>query len=263
MRNKLERWLDRFAVPHLTVLFTVLLTITYGLRLLWPGTADAPSPIWSLVFSRDAILAGEIWRVVTFMFVAPGWHPIFAAFGLYLFYLMGTALEHEWGEARFNLFVLVGFFATVLVGFLGPYGIATNQFLLGSVFLAFAYLYPDFEIMLFFLLPVKIKWLALLTWLGYGYSLITGGWTERFLVLAAVANFFLFFGRQIVQGAQAAKRRMEFKAHNLADNAEPFHACAECGISETTHPDAEFRVCDECSAGQEYCLDHVDQHQHR
>ncbi len=196
------------------------------------------------------------------MFVAPAWHPIFAAFGLYLFYLMGTALEHEWGEARYNLFILIGYLATLLVGFLGPYGVATNQFLLGSVFLAFAYRYPDFEIMLFFLLPVKIKWLALLTWLMYGYTLLVGGWTERFLVLAAVANFLLFFGREIVHGAHAAKRRMAFKAANLATDAEPFHACAKCGISDSTHPDAEFRVCDECSADREYCLDHIDDHDH-
>ena len=81
--------------------------------------------------------------------------------------------------------------------FLVPYGYATNQFMLGSVFLAFAYLYPDFQLYIFFILPVRIKWLALLTWLFYGWTMITGDWMSRAMATAAVANFLLFFGRDI------------------------------------------------------------------
>ena len=83
---------------------------------------------------------------------------VFTAFGWYIFYLMSGALENYWGAFRFNLFLLLSFVLTVALSFLAPLHGVTNLFILGSVFLAFAYLNPDFELLLFFILPVKIKW---------------------------------------------------------------------------------------------------------
>ncbi len=257
MLDKLERRLGHWAVPNLTLIMTGALGVTFGMQLLWPGTQ------WHLVFSRATILDGELWRLVTFLILAPPWHPLFAAFSLYLFYLMGTALEHEWGAFRFNLFILVGYLATVLAGFLLPGGLATNTFLLGSVFLAFAHLFPDFTLHLFFILPVKIKWLALLTWLLYGWTLLTGSGMERALVLAAVANFLLFFGRDIVLTMKSAKRRMEHQARLVRDEAVPFHRCTTCGATEKTHPHIAFYVCEECRGDHEYCEQHIREHPHR
>ena len=256
MIKKLERYFGRFAIPHLTLILTCALAVSFAASLLWPGINQM------LVLAPALVLQGEIWRLVTFMFVSPGWHPLFAAFALYLFFLMGNALEGEWGEFRFNLFVFVGYVATLIAAWVAPGGVATNAFILGSVFLAFAYLYPDFVIYLFFILPVKIKWLALITWLGYGYTLLFGTWMERFLIVAAVGNFLLFFGKDIALSAKSAKRRMEHQTKFIASGPPTFHHCAACGATEQSHPDFEFRVCDECPSGHEYCATHLDDHKH-
>jgi hypothetical protein len=91
-----------------------------------------------------------------------------------------------------------------------------TAFLYGSVFLAFAFLNPDFELYLMFILPVKIKWLALLTWLGYGATVLVGSWTDRLLVLASVVNFLLFFAREILDKFKTGRRRMAFQAKQFA-----------------------------------------------
>ena len=111
-----------------------------------------------------------------FLFDPPLQNPLFAFFAWYLFYLMGTALEEHWGAFRYNIFLLIGYLMTVAVSFLIPALPVTNAYIGGSVFLAFAFLYPDFILQIFFVLPVRIQWLALITWLYYGYLLLFGGW---------------------------------------------------------------------------------------
>ena len=98
--------------------------------------------------------------MLTFVGEPPTTNLLFAFFFWYLFYLMGTVLESTWGAFRYNVYLLVGWAATVAVAFLQPNAPASISFLQASVFLAFAYLYPDFQILLFFILPVKVKWLA-------------------------------------------------------------------------------------------------------
>jgi hypothetical protein len=197
------------------------------------------------------------------MLMPPSWSPIWVVFALYLFYLMGNALESEWGEFRYNFFILVGWFATVAVSFIYPGNFSTNSYVLGSVFLAFAYLYPDFVIHLFFILPIKIKWLALIAWAGYGLTLIMGGWLDRLLVGAAILNFLLFFGKDILLTMKSRKRRMEFDARKLRDDSLPFHSCTVCGITDKQAPDMDFRVCAECSGDHEYCAKHIHAHPHK
>ena len=106
------------------------------------------------------VLHGEVWRLVTFLCEPPTNNLVFAFFFWYLFFLMGTALESTWGVFRYNVYLLVGWAATVAVSFIQPEAPASAGFLQGSVFLAFAYLYPNFQLLLFFILPVKVKWLA-------------------------------------------------------------------------------------------------------
>jgi hypothetical protein len=139
---------------------------------------------------------------------------------------------------------------------------ATNAFVMGSVFLAFAHLYPDFQILLFFLLPIRIKWLALLMWLGYAWVLLFGSWPGRLLVLASVANFLLFFGQGLWLTMRSANRRMLLQARSLAQPDKPFHTCAACGITDRTHPHAEFRYCPQCAGTPGYCIEHIANHTH-
>ena len=139
---------------------------------------------------------------------------------------------------------------------------ATNVFIGGSVFLAFAFLYPDFVLYIFFIIPVKIKWLALLTWLGYAYEILVGSWDIRLLVLASISKFFLFFGKDIIWRMKSGKRIMATQAREISGKREAFHRCATCGITDISHPAMEFRYCTECG-GLGYCKDHIMNHEHK
>jgi hypothetical protein len=209
------------------------------------------------------VLSGEVWRLATFLAVPPFDNIVGLIFSWYLFYLMGTALERTWGTFRYNAFLLVGYLATVGVAFLVPDQPASNGPLLGSVFLAFAYLYPDFEIYIFFLIPVKIKWLALIAWIGYGFELVFGEWLTRLLVLAAVGNFLLFFGKDIVERIHIGRRRMATQAARLAVRQPAYHhRCVVCGITDRSHPQMDFRYCSKCTGALGYCTDHLRAHEH-
>src|SRR5690606_287470 len=133
-------------------------------------------------------------RVFTFIFVAPNAHWIFIAFLLYFLYFAGSALEAHWGTVRYNLFLWSGFLLTVALACFAPYNVASNVFIGGSIFLAFAHLNPEFTMYVFLVLPVKLKWLALVAWVFYGYTFITGGMATKLGVIAAVGNFLIFFG---------------------------------------------------------------------
>ena len=126
----------------------------------------------------------------------------------------------------------------------------------GSVFLAFAFLNPNFELMLFFILPVKIKWFALIQGVMYAYTMIAGSWPVRLTVLASLGNFLLFFAGEIVDRLRTGRRRMEHQARVTAARSaerEPRHRCVVCGKTELTHPLEDFRYGDD---DQCYCSEH-------
>lgn len=256
--DKAERWVRPFAVPNVTVYLIVGQTIVWALALSKPEILDAVA----LVPAR--VLQGEVWRLVTFIFDPPVTNAIFAFFAWYLFYLMGDALEHQWGVARYNLFLLIAYLATLLASFLTPQAMSTNAYIGGSVFLAFAYLFPDFQILLFFILPVKVKWLALITWIGYFLRFAFGPtWTDRFLVLAAVLNFLLFFGRDIFMTMRAGRYRMKRQVQQIKQQGQPVHCCVVCGVTDKSSPDMDFRYCSKCADSPCYCRDHIRDHEHR
>ena len=159
-------------------------------------------------FSRSLILQGQVWRVITFLFEPEG-SPIFMVLTLYLYWLMGTTLEREWGYVKFNLFYFCGVLLTVISGFIT--GGAVNHFLNMSLFFAFAILNPDFQLMLFFVLPVKIKWLAIADAVYFLYMFVVGGWVIRGCILACAVTLFIFFGGDIAESIKRAKRRAEWK----------------------------------------------------
>ena len=254
--DKLERRFRRFAIPNLTSLLVIAQCV--GFVTFW-GMRDQYDKI-PLEMSR--VVQGEVWRLGTFFFMPVTEHPLFFFFGIYLFYLMGSTLEANWGDFRYNLYVAIATLATYAVGCAYPDQTLTNVFIGGSVFLAFAYLYPGFVIVLFFVLPVQIKWLALLTWITYFYTLAFGLWPAKAMVLASICNFLLFFGHEIFWRARHHKRRMEWDARRLAKPDKPFHNCAICGANERTHPKMDFRYCTKCEGSYEYCSDHLRTHEH-
>ena len=238
--DRLERRFRRYAVPNLTVILIAGQVALYALG------SPRPDLLERIAFIPARFLDGEIWRILTFVFDPPISNLFFAFFFWYLFYLMGTTLEHTWGTFRYNVFLLVGYVATVAAAFLMPQMPASVGFLQGSVFLAFAYLYPDFQLLLFFLLPVKVKWLALLQWIGYFLTIAFAPWIMKLMATAAVVNFFVFFGKDIALRVRSGKRRMESQASRIKARSTPRHRCAVCGITNLTHPDMDFRYCSEC-----------------
>jgi hypothetical protein len=217
-----------------------------------------------------AVQAGEFWRLGTFLLVPPVTtltltSALFLAFGWYLFYLMGSALEQHWGALRFNGFILLGWLLTVGAAFVTPALYATNAYMAATVFLAFAYLNPDFVMYIFFFLPVKIKWLALIQWLGYGFILIVGTWSERLMILASTGNFLVFFARDLVRSVGSGQRRQAWQARNFAaanNEREPRHRCHLCNRTDLTHPQLDFRYCSKCAGDQCYCSEHIFTHLH-
>jgi hypothetical protein len=255
MLEKLERKFRRYAVHNLTLYLII------GQVLFFVSSLSGRSLARGVLFP-ELVLAGEWWRLITFLFIPPMANPVFAFFAWYLFYLMGSALEGHWGAFRYNLFLLAGYVITVAVSFIMPLYPATNVFIGGSVFLAFAFLYPDFQLYILFILPIKIKWLALLTWIGYTYEVLFGPWSTRLLVLASISNFLLFFGTDIVWRMKTGKRVMAAQARQFSGKKEAFHTCATCGITDVSHPRMEFRYCSECG-GLGYCSDHIADHTHK
>lgn len=255
--DRLERKLGRYAVPNLT------LVLVFGQSLCWFLANAKPEFADDIVFVPNLVLQGEVWRLLTFLFYPPSSNALFTFFILYLFYFMGTALEGYWGVFRYNVYLLIAYLATIAASFIVRDQPGTNVFIGASVYLAFAFLYPEFIIRLFFIIPIRIKWLAWATWVGYLIMFILGDWAIRFSVLASVANFLLFFGARIYKRVRYGSWRLGQKAKKVIEGDKPFHVCAVCGITDKTHPQMDFRYCPDCAGSVGYCTQHINQHEHK
>lgn len=154
-----------------------------------------------LYFSPSLFLQGQIWRIVTFIFIPPSASLFFILFVLYFYYMIGSSLEQEWGTARFNTYYLFGMIATVAASFLTRTA-ANPVYLNLSLFLAFAQLYPDHEILIFFFLPVKIKYLGYLNWIFFAITIITGSLAQKVFAIVSLLNFFIFFHKDFIETIQ-------------------------------------------------------------
>ncbi len=191
--NKLERKIGRFAVPNLMLAIVMGMFIVFIVDLTFPQIS-----LWSyLYFDRDLVLSGQVWRLLSFIILPPQSSIIFIIFSLYFYYMIGSALENEWGSFKFNVYYFVGIVGTIIAGFIS--GTSVNSYLNMSLFLAFAVLYPNYEILLFFFLPIKVKYLAYLDGLYFIISLITGDWNIKAAIIASLINFFLFFGGDFIR----------------------------------------------------------------
>ena len=251
--NKIERLVAPLTVSNLTLYLVIAQTFVLLTGVL--GRID----VNKLIFVPSWFLQGDWWRIFTFVAIPPGFGML-VAFALYLFYIYGNALEKHLGVVRYNLFLFTGYALTVGLAFVSPNAMATNLFLGGAVFLAFAFLNPDFTLHLFFILPVKIKWLALIMWVGYGFTLVTGGASERLGVLAATGNFLLFFGGDILVRIRTGRRavREQVKRAKLKEELSgPMHKCSVCGRDSDGSLDLDFRYRTEGEEEVCYCGDHL------
>ena len=210
--TRLERSIGFIAIGNLPVFIVTTQAILYVWCLINPSNAHL------LMLDPIAVrYAGEYWRLLTFLFLTPLQNPLFAFFFLYLLYIYGSALENEWGSFPFTLFYLVGALGTLAAGFFfGGYDGAF--FLNTTIFLAFAALHPNFELLFFFVIPIKIKWMAWLTWILILYQVSVAPLFGKAAILVSTINYLLFFGKlhfeQLRDHIQMIRHRQKFKDWN-------------------------------------------------
>ena len=214
MLDKLERKFGKYSISGLMLFIVIGMAAVYIFDLVLSMNPDNTTFIQPmLTFDLEAIKHGQVWRLISFLILPPyNGNVIFTAFELYFLWLYGEGLEQQWGSFKFNIFYLIGTIATIIIGIIT--GFATNVYLNLSLFLAFAIIYPNFEILIFFLIPVKIKWIGLLDALYLVYCFIIGGISAKLLILVAFANIILFFGKDFFSGIYYFFRRHYYKFKN-------------------------------------------------
>lgn len=252
--STLEKRFGGWAIPNLALYLIAIQLI--GVALLMGGY----STYEDLILVGGLVQVGQWTRLLSFMMIPKTLSPIWLFFSFYIFYLIGSALEREWGTFRFNLYILMGYLFTVAAAFIAPSVIIFNTYFLGGVFLAFATLFPNMEFRLFFILPVKVKWLGWLMAGGYMLILLSADTGSRLSIMAAFANYALFFGRDFIKNVKAALRRKAFEVERAEVAAQPLHVCAKCGVSDKSDDTQHFRYCSTC--GECFCEEHVADHEH-
>ena len=205
--ERLERKLNRYAIRNLMLYIVIGMAAVFVIDMVVAPVTGFSASRW-LSFNRPAILRGEVWRVITFIFIPPNSSPLFIIFSLYFYWMIGTGLQNQWGSFRFNLFYLCGVIGSAIAGFIT--GATTNVYLNMSLFLAFALIYPDFQVLLL-ILPVKVKWLALIDAAMLLLMLVTGSWADRLALAMSLANLALFFWRDGYLTIKNAYRRYQWK----------------------------------------------------
>lgn len=217
--DKLDRKYGRYAIKNL---MTIIVFGTLGVWLfdtvVYMRTGVSLSGY--LYFDPALILRGQVWRLITFVFVPPSGQTFSLIITLYFYWAIGGGLENEWGAFKFNIFYFCGLLGSIAFGFLTGY--ATAEYLNMSLFLAFAILYPDHQILLFYFFPVKMKWLALVDLLLLLLLFIFGSWPVRIALLVAFANVALFFWKRAYYRVKNYFRRRKWKREARRPNEDEY-----------------------------------------
>lgn len=209
------------------------------------------------------VLQGEWWRLITCLAAVPATNPgagiLFYALFLYAFWLMGTLMESHWGPVWYNVYLWISYLSILVIAFvtgIPQYHVAA--IMENTVLLAFGFVYADFTFMIYLIIPVKAKYIALLSWVFIALRTYSGDWTA----LGSVVNFFIFFGRQILFGAKYGRYKMASQAKTILSRNRNVHKCAVCGVTDQDDSQMEFRYCSKCSQERCYCMDHILNHEH-
>lgn len=278
--EKMERKFGRFAIPNLTIYIIICYVVGYLLMYLAPGVLSL------LSLDVHSILRGQIWRLITWVIYPPrgGNIILFAISILFFYYPIGTSLERTWGSFRYNLYIFSGILFTILGAFLLYFikGGAINTgyffstyYISLSIFLAYALSYPDMRLLLWFVIPIKMRWMAVVYLVIILYQIITyiriGAWEMTVPIVASLLNFVLFYflNRDMSRyNPKEVKRRRDFQKAMAESRVSPSgetiakHRCAICGRTEKDDPNLEFRFCSKCNGNYEYCQDHLFTHEH-
>jgi hypothetical protein len=256
---RLERRFGRYAPTNL------IWFIVGGSGLVYLMTYLKPEALGLLTMDLAAVRAGEVWRLVTFLFLPWGggtgaFGVIFTIFALLFLHTIGTTLEAQWGALRFDLYYLLGALGTIAAALF--VGSVTNEYLNLSLLLAFATEFPEYEILLL-ILPLRVKWLGLFSGGLLVWSFVTGSPATRAGIAVAMLNYLLFFAGPLVDKLRGRVRKQQATS-KWAPEPRKLRVCALCGKSEADDKSLEFRVCDcaEKCHGKltEFCLEHARAH---
>ena len=271
----------RFGIPNLMRVIVIGNVAVYVLMLL--TQANDANALSFLTFNLNALLHGEVWRLVTFVFVPAYSSPFALLISLYFYYWIGSTLERQWGTAKFNLYYISGALLTVLGVVLAslitgnPYLTAAGTGYVNlSMFFAFAFPFPDTTVLLFFILPVKMKWLAYLDGALFAFDIIKAigahNWAGVVLPIVALLNFAVFIWPEVHYLKERAKyqnsrktvqfRQAQQQQAKQAQQQGYRHKCAVCGRTDTDYPDLQFRYCSKCVGYHCFCQDHIFNHVH-
>ena len=308
MLNKLERKFGKYAIPHLIVYLIGGYALGYLLQI--GGMITNVNFIRFMTLEPYYIIHGfQFWRLITWVMIPPSNGILFVLIMMLFYYQLGTVLEHTWGTFRFNVYMFGGIIATIIGAFVlyfiyGLIGIPhavgignyfTTYYINMSIFLAFAVCYPDMEVRLYFLIPIKMKWMAVVYAVLVLIDVIGSGWGGRVAIICSLLNFVVFYlatrdyrrvSPKEMHRKQAFRRAMNggagygggggnragygsgngrgYGPGNGRPGSGPIarHKCAICGRTELTNPELEFRFCSKCNGNYEYCQDHLFTHTH-
>lgn len=271
--NKLERKFGRYAIHNLTLYLIGGYIIGFGVYMFVPNLLNL------LTLEPAYILHGQIWRIISWVLIPPSGNIFTTVIMMLFYYSLGTALERTWGAFRYNVYIFSGILFTVIGAFLlylivgvdaVGYGVFFSTYYINmSIFLAFAVSYPDMEVLLYFILPIKMKWMALVYAALTIYDLVRGNLFTRIAIIASLLNFIVFFlsSRNVkpyMPKEQMRKRKFkqEQERPHMTYAGGARHRCAVCGRTELDDPNLEFRFCSKCNGNYEYCQDHLFTHEH-
>ena len=209
--NKIERKFRKFAISNLMLYIVLAMAVVWIANLIISTNPNnSVNLLELLMFDREKILRGEVWRVISFVFIPPSTILIILTpIILYFFWFMGSSLEYKWGAFKFNIFYFTGIIGCIIAGFIT--GFATNVFLDLSLFLAFAILFPNEQLLAFFVLPIKAKWLALIDGIFLVYSFIKGNGFTRIFIILSIINIIIFFGKDFFSMIYYWIRRLKYR----------------------------------------------------
>lgn len=289
-QGSFERKLGKYAIKNLSLVLIICYAFGYLFEWIYPDFLH-----FLYLNPYKIIFRGQIWRLVTWLVVPPSGFDFFTLLMLYFYYSIGTTLERTWGTYRYNVYIFSGALFTILGAFLllgytmlfqtdvftalgEDYftivsGMFSTYYVNMSIFLAFAATFPNMQVLLFFILPIKVKVLgiiygAILIYqfiVGYGTNLAVLNVANRFVIAASLMNFIVFFltsRGKIRMTPKQVKRRQEFRREVKKSVKITRHKCAICGRTEETNPELEFRFCSKCDGNYEYCQDHLFTHTH-
>jgi hypothetical protein len=207
--HKLKYKFGKYYISNLILFIIIGQIAVFAFDYLFAGRLMSLS--LALYFDRALILQGQVWRVISFIFVPLQTSPLFMLIYLYFIYFIGREVEREWGGFFFNLFYLFGVLGTIIGGFIT--GFATIEYINLSIFLVYAAMFPDVRFMLFFIIPVKAKYLAIVDLILLGFSFILGGWSDKLTILISLINVAIFFW-----GDYSSKIRDHFRYRKIRQN---------------------------------------------